>query len=122
MIDRVLTLLAVIICGEAIQDEAERASLFATLKDLYPCIVDITLAQAESYCACVQLLHGTPSEQFPTGGPILAMSTAAFNAFREDQKQAIDESTPGIKWLHVPLDTIEAVSGGSVRSMLGRLV
>lgn len=109
-----------IVCLEAIPSEEERDDLRKTLSEYYSMLVEITLKQSTCYCACVQLLYGTPG---PNGEdtPLLVMSTRAFQAFTEEQKEMMLQCTPGLEFVHVPLDIIEDVGGGSVRSLLGRL-
>eukprot|EP01094_Clydonella_sp_ATCC50884_P001826 TRINITY_DN11378_c0_g1_i2.p1 TRINITY_DN11378_c0_g1~~TRINITY_DN11378_c0_g1_i2.p1 ORF type:complete len:714 (-),score=232.73 TRINITY_DN11378_c0_g1_i2:230-2371(-) len=110
-----------IVCGEAIGDEQERTALFATLHEYYTAVVDISLEQAENFCACVQLLHGAPDPVKDECPPFLVLSDRAYNAFTPEQLQAMQEAHEGLQFLHVPLDVIENVGGGSVRSLLGRL-
>jgi hypothetical protein len=75
-------------------------------------IIPISRAQVESFCGNVLCLQNI------FGHPFTIMSTSAFNALTDGQKEAISVST---QILHTPLPTIEALGGGSARCMLAEL-
>ena len=53
------------------------------------------------------------------GNLLLAMSTAAFNAYTELQKEKIEKNFKKI--IHSDISTIEKYGGGSARCMLAEL-
>lgn len=75
--------------------------------------MDITAAQMGSMCGnALELLDGR-------GLPIMAMSSQAAAALRDEQRAAILRHCAAIA--HAPVDTIERIGGGSVRCMLAEL-
>ena len=51
-------------------------------------------------------------------GPVLVMSSSAFNALNDDQKARLEKHA---QLVHSPLDTIERCGGGSARCMLAEI-
>lgn len=76
-------------------------------------VVDITLKQMDSFCGNVLEVEDG------RGLPVMAMSTQAYHAFTEDQRQIILRHCADIA--HAPVDTIERIGGGGVRCMIAEL-
>ena len=101
----------VIVCLEAIKDEAERAILKNKLSEKNELII-LTLDQMHSFCGnCLELKNSK-------GDKFLVMSSQAYHAFSENQKKEFIRYTSII---YSGLNTIETIGGGSARCMLAEL-
>lgn len=97
----------VLIGSELIRDPAQRSSVLGRLRATGRTVVELTEAQIRRFAGNALQLVGQ-------AGPVLAMSTTARAALRDDQVEAISRSS---QLLSADVSTVEA-SGGSVRCML----
>lgn len=100
-----------IVCLESIIDKKERQSVIDSLISTGLEIIDISISQMSSFGAnCIQL-NGK-------GGPVLVMSSRAFNSFEDNQLDIIQKNT---QIIHSSLENIENNSGGSARCMIAEV-
>ena len=100
-----------IVCLESIIDQDERYAVTDSLKSSGLEIIDISISQMSSFGAnCIQL-NGS-------NGPILVMSTSAYNSFKDNQLERIQKKT---EIIHSSLENIENNSGGSARCMIAEV-
>jgi len=100
-----------IVCLESIIDKKERQSVIDSLISTGLEIIDISISQMSSFGAnCIQL-NGK-------SGPILVMSSRAFNSFEDNQLDIIQKNT---QIIHSSLENIENNSGGSARCMIAEV-
>ena len=100
-----------IVCLESIIDQDERYAVTDSLKSSGLEIIDISISQMSSFGAnCIQL-NGN-------NGPILVMSTSAYNSFKDNQLERIQKKT---EIIHSSLENIENNSGGSARCMIAEV-
>jgi hypothetical protein len=100
-----------IVCLDAISDEKEREELREKLSDTNE-LIEISIPQMQAYCGNSIMLKNHNGERF------LVMSTQAFQAFTEKQKNRLIRYTTII---HSGLTTIETIGGGSARCMIAEL-
>ena len=101
-----------LLCADAVA-AADAPRLMAELAEGGRAVVTVSLAQMGCFCCNVlELLDGA-------GLPILALSTAAFDAFQPEQRATLLGCVARL--VHVPVPTVEAVGGGGVRCCLGEL-
>lgn len=99
------------VCSESIID-ADRARVMSAIKKTHK-VVEFDAEQLRKMC-------GNALEVVGEGGlKMLAMSSAAYGALREDQEALILRHFDSI--VHSPLDTLEKYGGGSARCMLMEL-
>ncbi|MGB3800071.1 MAG: arginine deiminase-related protein [Lewinella sp.] len=103
----------VLICLDAIQDEAERAKVQESVALSGKRMVGLSLDQVDSFA-------GNALEASTPDGPVWIMSSAAFNSLDEEQRLALVEPE-GMRIIHADLSTIERYGGGSARCMLGEV-
>lgn len=96
------------ICSESIVPE-DRPRILAELSKTHE-IIDLTMDQLRSFCGNALEVRGRKDAK------ILAMSSAAHNALRDDQKKVLLKYVSQI--VHSDLSTIEKYGGGSARCML----
>ena len=101
-----------VVCAEAIPVEQRSAVVQALGAGGAREIVAITHDQMRCFC-------GNVLEVQAAGVPVMAMSTAAHNAFTAEQKATMLRHVARL--VHAPLDTIERVGGGGVRCCIGEL-
>lgn len=101
-----------IVCLEAIADTQERATVEDMLKKLQLQVIPISLDQLHSFCGNVLEVQSS------SGRPKIIMSTTAFGAFTEPQKEQLDSFGDLVP---VRIPTIEQVGGGSARCMLAEI-
>jgi hypothetical protein len=101
-----------LVCAEAIGDPGERDRVLGSLRSAGREVVPITRAQMGSFAANILEL------QSGDGEAVVAASGAAWNALLTPQR-ALIESLARI--VSVPIPTIEAVGGGSVRCMIAEI-
>jgi len=100
-----------IVCIESIIDKKERQSVIDSLISTGLEIIDISISQMSSFGAnCIQL-NGK-------SGPVLVMSSRAFNSFEDNQLDIIQKNT---QIIHSSLENIENNSGGSARCMIAEV-
>ncbi|KAA8498620.1 hypothetical protein FVE85_6205 [Porphyridium purpureum] len=102
-----------VICTESIHDASQRDAVVDMLKSTGKRIVDISQAQVEQFCGNVLEL-----ESF-YGDPVLAMSSRAFRAFNDEQKEIIRSGVADI--VHADVSTLERIGGGGVRCAIAEL-
>ncbi|PPK86434.1 hypothetical protein CLV84_3361 [Neolewinella xylanilytica] len=103
----------VLICLDAIRDEAERAKVRESLALSGKRIIGLSLEQIDHFA-------GNALEAVTPEGPVWIMSSAAFHSLDEIQRQALVEPE-GMRIVHAALETIERYGGGSARCMLGEI-
>jgi hypothetical protein len=102
----------VLVCLDTIHDANERALVEeAILKSGKETLV-ISVEQKSNFAGNMLLVKGAADEL------ILVMSSSAYNALNEDQKDFI---TQHHSILHSDLHTIETLGGGSARCMLAEI-
>ena len=100
-----------IVCLQSIIDKKERLSVADSLKSSGLEIIDIDINQMSSFGAnCIQL-NGNK-------GPVLVMSSKAYNSFANNQLDIIQKNT---QIIHSSLENIENNSGGSARCMIAEV-
>ncbi|MCP9235333.1 citrulline utilization hydrolase CtlX [Lewinella sp. JB7] len=102
-----------IVCLDALRDEAERSKLTESLILTGKRIVELSLDQVDQFA-------GNALEVSTEEGPVWIMSSAAFGALTEEQRQTL-VAPPGTRIVHADLSTIERYGGGSARCMLGEV-
>ena len=102
----------VIICLESIKNEIERKKILESFSKTGKQVIDISYDQVKKFCGNVLELKSNES------GNILAMSTAAYNAFSVSQKGIIKNFC---KIVHSPLGNIEKYGGGGARCMIAEI-
>ena len=101
----------VIVCLDAIEDKKEREQLKKRLEAKNELIV-ISFEQMHNFCGNCLVLRNSNGDKF------IVMSTKAFQAFTEEQKNRIIRYATII---HSGLTTIESLGGGSARCMIAEL-
>ena len=102
---------AIGICYEVIKPEYR--DLVRERVERYHDVIEIKKEQLLNFCGnCLEI----PDKD---GNLLLAMSTAAFNAYTELQKEKIEKHFKKI--VHTDISTIEKYGGGSARCMLAEL-
>ncbi|RZP05461.1 MAG: amidinotransferase [Flavobacteriales bacterium] len=100
-----------VVCLESIIDKKERLSVKDSLISSGLEIIDIDINQMSSFGAnCIQL-NGNK-------GPVLVMSSKAYNSFANNQLDIIQKNT---QIIHSSLENIENNSGGSARCMIAEV-
>lgn len=103
-----------VICAESIDDSDERKMVLARLEADGKEVVLITEEQVRQFA-------GNMLEVGPIGEDnrsILAMSESAFNSLTSDQVEQLEKHA---KLVYSPLNTIEALGGGSARCMMAEV-
>ena len=99
------------ICYEVIKPEYR--DLVKERVERFHDVIEIKKEQLLNFCGnCLEILDRD-------GNLLLAMSTAAFNAYTELQKDKIEKHFKKI--VHTDISTIEKYGGGSARCMLAEL-
>jgi hypothetical protein len=101
-----------VICSESIKDQDQRTNVLNRLRSTGHIIIDITEEQMSCFAGNVLLVKNKEEKN------ILVMSTAAFNAFSEEQKTIIKRFA---EIVHSPLPVIEKSGGGSARCMIAEI-
>ena len=102
----------VVICLDSVRDQAERKMLEEKFKETGKEIVDISLAQMNSFVGNMLQVRNTE------GQTILVMSSQAHRALTSAQIKQLEGHT---QLLHAPIDTIETYGGGSARCMMAEV-
>jgi hypothetical protein len=100
-----------VICGESIAHPRHRDAVFDKLRGAGHDIVDISRPQMQQFA-------GNMLELAAAGGPLIALSTTAWNSLEPAQRRTL-ESHAGVIPAAIP--TIERIGGGGVRCMLAEL-
>lgn len=101
-----------VICLDTITDTAERRHVTDTLSGTGKAVVDISLAQMESFAG--NMLH----VKNKAGEPYLVMSEQAYRSLTPAQVAALEGHT---RLLYSPIPTIETYGGGSARCMMAEI-
>ena len=97
-----------VLCVEAVAPGA-RAALLAEIESSGRMLIDVDYGQMAGFaCNVIELMNRD-------GEPVIALSSAALQAFRPDQRRALEGFG---ELVDVAIPTIEAVGGGSVRCMI----
>lgn len=102
-----------VICLEVIPDKEEQKAVVAKLKSTGKEIVEITNAQVDEFAGNMIELKGE-------SGPVWVMSSSAYNALTENQRDMLSNGGKH-QLLHADLKTIEEHGGGSARCMIAEL-
>lgn len=102
----------VVICLDSVRDPRERQMLEAKFQETSKEIVDISLAQMNSFAGNMLQVRNLE------GQTILVMSSQAYRALSPAQIQKLESHT---RLLHAPIDTIETYGGGSARCMMAEV-
>lgn len=102
----------VVICLDTVRDGAERKMLEAKFRETGKEIVDISLAQMNSFAGNMLQVRNT------RGQTILVMSSQAYLALTAAQISQLEQHT---QLLHAAIDTIETYGGGSARCMMAEV-
>ena len=100
-----------IVCLDAIENEEQKKKIHDKLASKNELII-ISLEQMKAFCGNCLALRNSLGEKF------IVMSTRAFQAFSEQQKNRMIRYATII---HSDLTTIEALGGGSARCMIAEL-
>jgi hypothetical protein len=101
-----------VLCEEAIDEEWELIAVRQLLESTNHNIIPITRDQVHSFAGNMLEVKNKNGENF------LVMSQTAFDSLRKEQKQMLEAFA---KLLPIPVPTIEAVEGGSVRCMMAEI-
>lgn len=102
-------------CFDAMPYPAERQEVDDELRKLGKEVVPITISQMNSFVGNMLELRGRSLEQPLRPAQYLLLSETAFQALWPEQRLALQRHA---QLVPVPVPTIEAVGGGSVRCML----
>jgi hypothetical protein len=100
-----------VICLETVKNEAERQELISNLQRTGKDIIPITLDQMNEFA-------GNMLEVLGAHGPVLVMSSRAYNSLNKAQITAIERHD---QIVHSDLTTIESYGGGSARCMMAEI-
>jgi len=100
-----------VVCGEAIAHPLHREAVFNKLRAAGHDILDITQRQMQEFA-------GNVLELAPAGGPVVALSTTAWNSLGSAQRRILRSHAEVVP---VAIPTIERIGGGGVRCMLAEL-
>ncbi len=100
-----------VVCGEAIRQPLHRDAVFNKLRAAGHDIVDISLRQMHEFA-------GNLLELAPPGGPLVALSTTAWESLWPAQRRMLESHAEVVP---VAIPTIERVGGGGVRCMLAEI-
>jgi len=103
-----------VVCFEAMPYPVDREDVRAELERAGKEVIPITLDQMHRYVGNLLQLRGT-APNASLAASFIFLSETAFNALRPDQRIALERHG---QLMPVPIPTIEAVGGGSVRCML----
>lgn len=102
----------VVVCPDIIGDPVERQEVLDALSGSGRTIVAISPDQVNGFAGNVLEVRNAE------GMPLIAMSTAAHDAFTPEQREVLTSFAPIV---HAPIPTIERLGGGSVRCMLAEV-
>jgi hypothetical protein len=102
----------VVMCLEAVRDEAEKAALLSWFANTEKDLIEISLSQLEQFAGNMLQVKNTDGELF------LVMSEQAFMSLNDQQIQQIQDHT---EILYAPIYTIETYGGGSARCMMAEV-
>ncbi len=100
-----------VICAAAITQIAQRAAVVSSLRDTGRDLIDISLDQMQNFA-------GNLLELGSVGGPVIALSAAAWASFSMEQRRVLEAVG---RVVPVAIPVIERLGGGSVRCMLAEI-
>ncbi len=92
--------------------EGQRARVLSRLKETHD-VVDLSIEQLQTFCGNALEIRNIRDEK------MLVMSDTAYQALRDDQREAYLKDVTKI--LHAPIPTIEKYGGGSARCLIMEL-
>lgn len=101
-----------VLCEEAIREEWELIAVKQLLESTGHTVVPISLDQMHAFAGNMLEVKNRKGEN------ILVMSQAAFDSLKKGQKEMLKQFA---KLLPVPVPTVEAAEGGSVRCMMAEI-
>jgi hypothetical protein len=101
-----------VVCFDSIDKKAHKNLVSKSLLDDGKTIITITEAQMESFAGNMLEVCNQDGERF------LVMSTQAYSSLSKTQIESIEKH---LKILHSPINTIEALGGGSARCMMAEI-
>ncbi len=101
-----------VICAEAIPREDQRSAVLQRLQETGHEIIVLSYDQLDAFAGNMLELRTR------SGARLVAMSRQAYDSLSDDQLQLLTKNGDVIA---VPIDTIEASAGGSVRCMLAEI-
>ena len=101
-----------ILCADSIDDQPERETVINSLETSGKEVIFITEEQKGYFAGNMLQVKNPTNEKY------LVMSSAAYGSLSERQINTIQQYCPII---HSPLDTIEALGGGSARCMMAEI-
>jgi len=110
----------VVVCTDAI-DEPYREAVLESLTSSGRTIITISKDQLPSFSACMIELRGSVTPDAPNGIPILVLSTRAYEALTQEQKDQIVAASPKAQIVAVDFDFIERIGGGSIPAVIATL-
>lgn len=102
----------VVLCEEAIEEEWELIAVRQLLESTSHAIIPISREQMQHFAGNMLEVKNKKGES------ILVLSQSAFESLRKEQKAMLEAYT---RLLPIPVPTIEAVEGGSVRCMMAEI-
>jgi len=101
-----------VVCLEAIKNPDEKLLVRSVLEETGKYIVEITLEQMKNFAGNMLLVRTMKDTK------LLVMSTSAYNALTEQQRDALDDYA---ELIHIDLSMIEGNGGGSARCMMAEI-
>ena len=101
-----------VICDEAIPRDDQRAAVMQRLEESGRTIISLSYDQLDAFAGNMLELRNADGDR------VVAMSRQAFDSLEDEQLQALHDNGDVVA---VPIDTIEASAGGSVRCMLAEV-
>lgn len=101
-----------VICDEAIPRDDQQAAVLQRLRDSGRQVLALDYDQLDAFAGNMLELRKAD------GGRLMAMSRQAFESLGDEQRRVLQDNG---EILAVPIDTIEASAGGSVRCMLAEV-
>lgn len=101
-----------VLCEEAIEEEWELIAVRQLLESTNHAIIPISREQMQRFAGNMLEVKNKKGES------VLVLSQSAFESLRKEQKAMLEAYT---RLLPIPVPTIEAVEGGSVRCMMAEI-
>ena len=102
----------VVICLEAIATASERVLILETIRNSGKEVVDISMSQLRNFAGNMLALKGRDDDA------LLVLSATAKESLNQNQLNFLSERT---RLVVLPIETIEAIGGGSARCMLAEI-
>lgn len=101
----------VVVCLDSVDDMEERHELIATIEESGKDIIEINEEQCERFAGNM-LQVGSGEKTY------IVMSNSAYESLDAEQRSRLESHSP---ILHLPLNTIEKIGGGSARCMMAEV-